>query len=123
MRQGNINNLLLLLAVIAMASLFLSIWIHFNMSASLTGLAIGTVNVTINESVGITLSKATVNFTVSNPGDNRVSYTAGDLSIAPLDSCDTMQANQTCGINITNDGTVNLNISLRDAGSNIFSSG
>ena len=121
--KSNIDLALLILAILALFSLGLSIWMHYGNQASFTGLAIGTINVTINESVGITLSRAAINFTVSNPGDSRVTYTAADLTSAPLSACNSMMANQTCGINITNDGSVNINVTLRDLGSNIFSSG
>ena len=120
--KGQSNNLIIFLSVVALASLTFSIMFNLG-NTELTGLAIGTINVTVNSSVGVSLSRSVVNFTVTGPGMNRVTYTAGDLGAAPLTTCSSRLHNSTCGINVTNDGTVNINVTMQDTGSNIFKSG
>jgi|SRR3989344_4971432 len=113
------HNFIFLLSIIAIVSFSLSLIVHYD-TPSLTGLAIGTVNVSVNESIGISLSRAVVNFTVTNPGVTRTTYIAADLATAPLGACNKYFSNETCGINITNDGSVNINITMQDTGASIF---
>ena len=125
--RGQSNSFMLFLTVVAVISLVFSLFVHYIGSAQLTGFVIGTVNVTVNVTAGISLSRSAVNFTVTNPDNARNTYTATDLTQAPLSAgvlgCASMESNTTCGINITNDGTVNINVTMQDTGSAIFKSG
>ena len=115
------NNLIVLITVVAVFSLLFSFWIHFQGSSQITGLVVGTVNVTINRTVSITLVRDTINFTTTNTGSSRDSYTAADLLSAPFSACSGRNNTQTCGFNITNDGTVIVNLTMRETGT-LFSS-
>src|SRR3989344_5495880 len=123
--KGQSNSLVVFLAVLAIISLSISFFVHNLQNDKITGLVVGTVNVTINSSTGISLSRAAINFTVSNPGTNRVTYLNTDLTSAPLGAggCSSRLSHTTCGINVTNDGNVNVNITLQDSGAAIFKSG
>ena len=115
------NTFIYILAFLALFSIFVSSWVHYQPSNKITGLVVGTVNVTINRTVAIILIRDNINFTVSNPGNNRVSYTATDLTGAPLSNCGARNNTQTCGFNLTNDGSVTVNITMRETGT-LFSS-
>lgn len=115
------NNFTIILGTLAIIMLLLAFFVHYGTTNKVTGLVVGTVNVTINQTIGVSLSRNSINFTSSNPGTGRTTYTAADLASAPLPTC-TYFANATCGLNITNDGSVNLNITMQDTGSVIFTS-
>ena len=98
--KGISNNVL---AVLLFATILFSITgTLFSLSRieSLTGAAaaIGTVNITVNESNGITLTQSAVNFTLSIPGNSRTTLTGGDIQAGPF--------------NLTNDGTVLINVTI-----------
>ena len=116
------NNIILLLSGLAVMSLIFSFWVHYETAEQITGLVTGVVNVTVNRTVSITLSRDTINFTTANTQDSKNSYTAGDLVGAPLADCGGRLNTATCGINITNDGTVTTNITMRETGTLFASS-
>ncbi|MDD5253639.1 MAG: hypothetical protein PHG05_00865 [Candidatus Nanoarchaeia archaeon] len=104
------NKSLVALSVIAVIISLTGIFISLTapQSSLVTGGATGSVNISVNASLGITMVNADINFTSSNPGDNKVSYLTDDLE---GESC---LANYECGFNITNDGSVLINISIQE---------
>lgn len=123
MKEKQTNKFITFLIITAIITLSLSLFIRYSDTPSITGFVTGTVNVTVNITAGITLSRSVVNFTVTQPAASRDTYTAADLATAPLAACNTKFPNQTCGINVTNDGSVNINVTMQDTGTNIFKSG
>ncbi|MDD5177719.1 MAG: hypothetical protein PHT54_00325 [Candidatus Nanoarchaeia archaeon] len=81
----------------------------------ITGHTTGSVNISINSSLGISIVNADVNFTSSNPGDGKVSYLKKNIE---GDAC---AADYACGFNLTNDGSILINISIQETES-LFSS-
>lgn len=104
------GGVLVALAVIAIAVSLIGITTMIGKPMQILGAAVGTVNVTINESVGVSLVTDSINFTTSGINDVKDTTTATDIQ-----SCSAAP----CGFNISNDGSVNLNISI-DVTSNMF---
>jgi len=98
------NNVLVSLAVFAIVAVTFSILVNMNIidTLSITGAASsgpGYANVSIVSVTDITIVNDTINFTSSNPGDIK-------------ESNDSATVEPDGGFNITNDGSVNVNISL-----------
>ena len=104
------------LVTIALVAIFLSL---FSMGLSfgkfgITGAAstgVGYTNVTVSAATDITVVRAQINFTDSNPGETRDSHDSTQINECSVDS--------ECGINITNDGSVEVNISMENT-NNLF---
>lgn len=100
------NNFLIVLILATIMFSVIGTWISLTKLSPLTGLVpapgIGLVNVTINSSVSFSLNPQSVNFTGLNPGgsDNTI-----DLNPPPF--------------NITNDGSVLINITVK-IGASLF---
>ncbi|MDD5332015.1 MAG: hypothetical protein PHE43_04340 [Candidatus Nanoarchaeia archaeon] len=111
------NKLLMTLAVFAVTISLVGIYTSFTSEkiSLITGGATGSVNISINSSLGITMISSDINFTTSNPGDSRTSYEQDDLE---GESC---SADYLCGFNITNDGSVLMNITIQET-ENLFDS-
>ncbi|HLC56592.1 MAG TPA: hypothetical protein VJJ23_05125 [Candidatus Nanoarchaeia archaeon] len=94
------NNVLAVLLAITIIFSITGTLISLSRMEALTGAAaaVGTVNVTVNESAGISLSQSAVNFTTSDPGVNRITTTGLDIQAGPF--------------NLTNDGTVLVNVTI-----------
>jgi hypothetical protein len=104
------NKTLLVLAIIVISLTFMGVWFSLTRVPNLiTSAAVGFVNITINETVGITLRNQVINFTASNPGDDKESNDSSDVTTG-LDLC--AATDDTCNFNVTNDGSVNINITL-----------
>lgn len=73
----------------------------------------GYVNVTVFTATDISISVSAINFSATNPGQSRNSYNSSDVI-----DCD---ADDHCGLNITNDGTSFINITIRET-TNLFTS-
>lgn len=73
----------------------------------------GYVNVTVMTVVDITIWTSMVNFTAANPGQSRNSYNASEIQNCGADNH--------CGMNITNDGTMFINITIYES-ENLFES-
>lgn len=117
MKKDYDNIILVFLGTLALISVMTSILFHYNTETIKgTGYVTGSVNITINESIAITLGRTTVNFTTSNPGDGRTTYTTADITTLPIPSCTAKLNTATCGFNITNDGSVTINITAQDLG-------
>ena len=104
------NNTLLFLAIIAIGISIFGIYTTLtNIGPSLiTGGAssgLGSANVTIQPVTSITINPSIINFTQAQPGDNKNSSLASDVQ-----GC---SSNFRCGINITNDGNIIVDISLQ----------
>jgi len=100
------------LSIILIIVIFISILITWDGMMRLQGIigaatGLGYVNVTVNETVGITMVTNTVNFTSTLPGVSKTTYIATDITSGPF--------------NITNDGTVDINITITDT-ETLFSS-
>lgn len=107
------NHFLLFLAIIAISVTFIGVWISLTtVPALMTGEAVGQVNVTINETVGITLQVSEINFTLANPGDDLESNDSSDLSYSDGYPAPCSATDDTCNFNITNDGSVPVNITM-----------
>lgn len=97
------NNTLLFLAIIAIGISIFSIYSSLQ-DQTFTGAAVGHANVTISESTTITLSPSSINFTDTALGIAKDSGNNADVFDCAADNV--------CGINITNDGSVYINVSL-----------
>ncbi len=115
MKNQHENTILIFLGILATISLITSLLLSYKPETLTgTGYVTGSVNITINESIAITLVRNTINFTTSNPGDGRTTYTTADIATAPIPSCTAKLNTATCGFNISNDGSVTINITLQD---------
>ena len=104
------SGILVTLAGIAIVVSLVGIFTMIGKPMPILGAVVGTVNVTINESIGISLVTESINFTTSGIGDIKDTTSATEIQ-----SCSAAP----CGFNISNDGSVNLNISV-DVTSNMF---
>jgi len=100
------------LAAILVVAIIFSVLFTMNtlnkLEAPVTGKAtslIGTANITISREVSISFAVANLSFVDSYAGSTLDSYNA-----SAVNNCAT---NGACGLNITNDGSVNVNISLQ----------
>ena len=94
----------ILLGITIVLALF-SAWVFITDDVPLVGLATGRVNVTVNSTLGLSfVTNSSVNFTLSNPGDSKTSLLAANIA-----GCGT---DRTCGFNLSNDGNVEMNISM-----------
>jgi len=100
------NNILLFLAILAIGISVFGIYTTItNMGPTLIGgAAIGTANVTIQTATTITINPANINFTQSTQGQLKNSSENTDVSATCSDFL--------CGINITNDGNVLIDVQL-----------
>ncbi len=101
------NNVLFVIVVSAIAVSIIGTWVTITKITPITGAVTGTTNVTVNTTTGISLATALVNFTESTPGESRSSYRTSDIRSGPF--------------NITNDGTVLVNITM--SATTLFTSG
>jgi len=109
-KQSIGNNTLATLLIIVIFVSFLGTWQSLMRLQGITGAAttaLGYVNVTINETVGISMVTAIVNFTSAVQGQTRATIIASDYNTGPL--------------NLTNDGGTVINVSITDT-QTIFSS-
>ncbi|MCG2717688.1 MAG: hypothetical protein L6408_02485 [Nanoarchaeota archaeon] len=116
MKKEISNNQIVLIAFIAISLSIFSIFLSFG-NLGITGAAstgVGYTNVTITETTDITVVRAQINFTDSNPGESKNSVESDDVDA----SCTT---DGECGINITNDGSATINITMTNT-ENLFSS-
>lgn len=113
------NNTLLMIAVIAIAISLCIIVLPFGDKLALTGLDVAYVNVTVPSTAEITVWTTSINFTGTNPGDSKSSYSAADVDSREGMPCTT---DNHCGMNITNDGSVFINITIQET-ENLFDSG
>lgn len=97
----------IILAVITIVLISIGVTINLNtierLQISTAATDFGSVNLTVNEMISIEIINALINFSSASPGDSKNSE---DLSSG--------------GFNITNDGNVEVNISLRTS-SDLFS--
>lgn len=109
------NNTLLFLAIIAIGISVFGIYTTLiNIGPNLiTGAPVGTANVTVSQATTITINPANISFVDTALGEGRNSSLATDNGI----SC----SNNFCGLNITNDGNVLVDISL-DVSDDLFTS-
>jgi hypothetical protein len=101
------NNYLAIIAVLVIALSMFSILSSLE-KLGITGasnVGVGYTNVTVPATTDITVVNAQINFTDSAPGVTKDSHAFADIA----SGC---SVDATCGINITNDGSVNVNISM-----------
>lgn len=101
------NNVLLFLAIIAIGISVFGIYTTLtNVGPTLIGGAAttGTANVSVSEATTITINPANLSFVATAEGATRNSSINGDVI-----DC---SADYLCGLNITNDGNVNVDIQL-----------
>ena len=96
-KQISNNTLLVLISATILVSI-IGTWVTITKITPITGAVTGTTNVTVNTTTGISLATALVNFTESTPGESRRTYSTTDIRSGPF--------------NITNDGTVLVNITM-----------
>lgn len=118
------NNQLIIIAVIAIVVSLFSIFISFGGKLSITGMiggtnGIGYVNVTVPSTAAITVWITSINFTGTNPGASKTSYAQADVDSTEGLPCET---DNHCGMNITNDGSSFINITLYES-ERLFDSG
>ena len=108
-KEINNNTLAVFLLVVILLSL-LGTWHSIMRLKGITGAAtgLGYINVSINETIGITMVTANINFTSTVPGENKATTKATDITSGPF--------------NITNDGSVTINITIADT-ETLFDSG
>ena len=92
------NNVLLVLISATILVSVIGTWVTITKITPITGAVTGTTNVTVNSTAGISLSTSLVNFTESTPGESRTTYRTTDIRSGPF--------------NITNDGTVLVNVTM-----------
>lgn len=129
MRRGFSDDQLVLILVIIIA---LSI---FSILSSLGKLGIfgmagaasdtGYVNVTVSPTAEILVSTKSINFTGSEPGETKTSYAAADVeTIEQGGNHIPCNDDNHCGINITNEGTGFINITIQESTTDpLFTSG
>lgn len=124
------NNTLFIIAVIIIAISLFSIALPFGEKLGITGMAgttsaEGTVNVTVPSTASLTVHTKSINFTETPIGSSKTSYLAVDVDT----NCDALNcipcdADNHCGMNVTNDGTsdtfINITIYASEA---LFTSG
>jgi len=116
MKKEISNNQIVLIAFIAIGLSVFSIFLSFG-GFGITGAAssgIGYTNVTVGETTDISIVRAQINFTDSDPGVTKDSVESDHVDA----SCTT---DGECGINITNDGSTSINISMQNT-EDLFSS-
>ena len=96
-KQVSNNTLLILITATIMVSI-IGTWVTITRITPITGAVTGTTNVSINATSGISLITSLVNFTEATPGESRSTYRASDIKSGPF--------------NISNDGTVFVNITM-----------
>ncbi|MBI2110357.1 hypothetical protein HYT51_01085 [Candidatus Woesearchaeota archaeon] len=96
------NNVLAVLLVFVIFISFLGTWNSLMRLQGITGAAtgLGYINVSVNETTGISMVQANVNFTSTAIGISKTTYTASAITSGPF--------------NITNDGSVLINITIAD---------
>lgn len=116
MKKRISKNYLIVIAILAMTSSVFSLFLFLGKfditGASSTG--IGYTNVTVLETTDITVVRGLINFTATSPGVSKDSTQSSHLY-----QCDT---DLKCGINITNDGSIAINISIENTEA-LFDSG
>ncbi len=108
MKKEFSTNNLLIIAFIAIGLSLFSLLLSLN-KLEVTGAAstgAGYTNVTVIEATDISIVRAQINFTDANPGDTRDSHESDHVNQCTIDN--------ECGINITNDGSVDINITLEN---------
>ena len=100
------------LAVVLVIAIIFSVLITWNtlqtIEDPLTGMASvlkGTANVTISREIAISFAVSNVSFTDATTGQSRDSYASAQVNNCGTDGI--------CGLNITNDGSVTVNITLQ----------
>jgi len=115
------NNTLILIAVASIVISLFNIFLSFG--GGITGWGtvsdVGFVNVTVISAAEITVHTKSINFTSASVGESLTSYAATNVSTTDLLPCD---ADNHCGMNITNDGNIVINITIQES-ENLFDTG
>lgn len=120
MRKEAQNNYLVIVALIAIVLSVVSV-LSLLGNLGITGAAteVGYVNVTVPTTAEITIHTTSINFTGTNPGDTKTSYESDDVATREGVPCD---VDNHCGMNISNDGSGFINVTIQETES-LFTSG
>lgn len=112
MKNKAADNRLVLITLIAVSLSLFSLFLSFT-RLSITGVATEAsyVNLTVIPSIEITVWADSIRFTAAQPGQSRNSYNSSEMENCGTDNY--------CGINITNDGGISINITIQET-ENLF---